>query len=777
MRVRPALLLAVVATASARAAVVVAQVYYDTDGDGIRQAHEVGAPGVLVSDGDRILLTDADGRITLDVALAPDELRRVFVVLPGGHRATTPWHRLIDPRITDEQPVLFGLRPVAEPAEPVLAVTADPQVTAADAAPVARRLLGELAPTDAPPSAVVVLGDITEHGSIEELTAWQRAVADCPVPLYTLFGSRDGQGTSLPSIAAYQQVIGPAWYAFWTGGCCYIALTTEPGVLTGREQARQLRWLRRLSMLLPAPTDVVVLAHIPPAEPELQLLRERHRLRAVLYGYWHENSVWWLGETPMICTGPYRGIDWGERTGSFRRISVTDDQVRAAVFASGLHHELVVMAPTSLQPPEPTGCAVRVAAQDSRTEVISVEIEAGGRPQPLRRNGREMWRLDLPAVSWKQLKVRAHGRDGETWEQTVDVPSPRSLPAVDPNGTLRPPLVRAWLASTGAVVRTNTSVAVDGERLYVAAPDDSLPSEAALVALDARTGRELWRTRTAGSVRRDPVLGAGRVYALTHLNVAHALATTDGREIWRRELTPEPPGRHRGSHTGLALSPAGLLAQVGGGPLMLLDPATGDTLAKLRVGSAHDTVPATDGQRAVLATLDGLVGFDLPSRAELWRTGPQIALPRHSAVVIDAGVAYVVGPELFAFSVADGALRWRRALPFVGLNVGAPAVEGGVVYTGGERPAAWRASTGVPVWSGIAPAAGQAPSAPALSGDYVWVATDAGRLTCYDRAGGAALWSADLGLPVKSTPRIVGNALYLLDVAGNVHCLVSAGRP
>ncbi|NUQ00815.1 MAG: hypothetical protein HUU35_13280, partial [Armatimonadetes bacterium] len=100
-----------------QAASVLARVFFDANGNGQQDRGEVGAPQVLVSDGDRIYRTDASGEARLEVIRAAHESARVFVISPGGHRTTTPWHEAVDPAAAEERAVLFGLQPVTVRAE------------------------------------------------------------------------------------------------------------------------------------------------------------------------------------------------------------------------------------------------------------------------------------------------------------------------------------------------------------------------------------------------------------------------------------------------------------------------------------------------------------------------------------------------------------------------------------------------------------------------------------------------------------------------------------
>lgn len=775
-------LLATLASAPPTLVKAAVTAYYDADGNGLREAHEVGVPGVLISDGDHLWPTDSDGRARLEIPLVGDEPRHVWVLTPGGHRCTTGWYVRLEPKLTDAQPCLFGLQPLSERSGPYLAVTGDPQVTVDDASEVGRRLVSELAPPDAAPSFIAVLGDLTEHGGPDELAAWRNAVRHSPVPVHEVFGWHDGRATDPPGIEAFERLLGPAWYAFWSGGHCFVVLVTETSCLTGQQQARQTRWLRRLVMRLPANSELVVLAHIPPARPELQILSERQKLRAVIYGHWHENSVWRLGDLPLIATGPFRGDEWGAGTATFRRISLSQTELSAPIFDAGLRRALSVLAPSALEPPPLERCRVRVFAGDSTVEVVSVEAFApGGPPISLQRTGLGTWEGDLPGARPQKLTVQATGRGGETWRREVRVGPTRTTPEIDLSTFAPPPkapLVRVWMHPTGARCPSAGAPVIWRDRVFVALPDDGLPAAPAVVALDARTGRRLWRTPARGSVRSDVVVRDTAVFSLSHLNVVQAFDAQSGRELWHRELTPDPPGRHRNSRTGLAVAGDVILAQIGGGPLAVLDPATGNTIAKPRIGGALYTSPATADDRVLLVTAFGWLALARGSWDELWRLEPPGGLPRHGPPVVNGRLGFFVADEVRCVDLADGRLRWSVPLPTVGLSLGAVTVDDGVVYTPGPRPLALREATGAPVWRDAVPAAGYASAAPAVTRQQVFTTADDGRLLAYDRETGNELWRADLGVPLKTAPRVKGNLLVVLDAFGNVHGLTSAeGSP
>ena len=83
-------------------------VYHDANADGRRDDGEPGLAGVMVSDGETLRRTDADGAYTFRFTVA--ENRFVFVVRPTGYRLTTPFARRFAPdKAASADTVHFGL--------------------------------------------------------------------------------------------------------------------------------------------------------------------------------------------------------------------------------------------------------------------------------------------------------------------------------------------------------------------------------------------------------------------------------------------------------------------------------------------------------------------------------------------------------------------------------------------------------------------------------------------------------------------------------------------
>ncbi|MGH7123518.1 MAG: PQQ-binding-like beta-propeller repeat protein, partial [Stellaceae bacterium] len=84
-------------------------------------------------------------------------------------------------------------------------------------------------------------------------------------------------------------------------------------------------------------------------------------------------------------------------------------------------------------------------------------------------------------------------------------------------------------------------VAALGDRVYIST------GYAQILALDARTGKLLWRRPVTGPLHAPPTVADGRVFAVTVDNELVVLAADDGRILWTHNGLPETAGLLGGS--------------------------------------------------------------------------------------------------------------------------------------------------------------------------------------------------------------------------------------
>jgi outer membrane protein assembly factor BamB len=269
-----------------------------------------------------------------------------------------------------------------------------------------------------------------------------------------------------------------------------------------------------------------------------------------------------------------------------------------------------------------------------------------------------------------------------------------------------------WRADVGDYIARSTP-ALDGDVLYVSAGY-------ALMAIDAKTGKERWSVplRFAGSC--SPVVDADRVYVATQEGHVSAFAKANGSELW-----------HYRNDNLLFGSPA-----VASGVVVIADEVGAVTAIDARTGR------------------------------ELWQddAGAEV----FATAAIADGTVYVATtkPSLLALDVRTGKERWQR-----GVGGGSsPAVADGTVYLGGDDQAlrALDAKTGDTRWS--SPLGYAIESSATLAGDAVFVGSGP-TLNAIDRRDGHTLWTQVTGGDVTSDLAITGNRVIATSHDGYVYAL------
>ena len=276
------------------------------------------------------------------------------------------------------------------------------------------------------------------------------------------------------------------------------------------------------------------------------------------------------------------------------------------------------------------------------------------------------------------------------------------------------PLKREWRSSIGQGGSRYGAVlsqpVVEGSRIF------AIDARDVVVALDAKTGRELWRNDVKPGSELTHTYGGGvaavgdRVYVTTGYAQVLALDAASGKEIWRQQL-PAP---------------------VRGAPTV----ADGRVFA-VTVENQLQVLSTTDGHR--LWTHNGL-----PETAGLLGA----ASP---AVEGDIVIVPYSSGELFALRAENGRPLWTENLatarPLGALSTladirGRPVIDRGRVYavSHGGRMVSINLRTGDRVWEQDVGGT----HSPWVAGDYIYVLANDVDLLCLMRADGRVRWSTEL---------------------------------
>ena len=268
---------------------LVGRVHLDRDANGRIDAGEPPLPGVRISDGERIVTSDASGRFRLERPSGP-----VFVVKPAGHRLPKRDDGLPDfwrPEGTAHWDIALAGAPSAPPYDVRVFGDPQPKNTAdvdyferdivADEARLPRARLG------------VSLGDIV-HGNLALLPAMARATAATRTPWLHASGNHDRDhtaGTDEASLDSFRQVFGPDTFAWEEPGLAVVVLDNvihQPGSgvparYVGGLRESQFRFLEAWLPKVPGDALLVLAMHIPlfddDPDPAIDSFRDADRQR------------------------------------------------------------------------------------------------------------------------------------------------------------------------------------------------------------------------------------------------------------------------------------------------------------------------------------------------------------------------------------------------------------------------------------------------------------------------------------------------------------------
>ncbi|GAA2310040.1 hypothetical protein GCM10010149_70420 [Nonomuraea roseoviolacea subsp. roseoviolacea] len=437
----------------------------------------------------------------------------------------------------------------------------------------------------------------------------------------------------------------------------------------------------------------------------------------------------------------------------------------------------------------------------------------------------EMVAVDTAGKAWPTVKntfqVLADARIdqpelGQDWTRQGGDEESRSSAEDDPGARLG----LRWAASTGEQFHLNGAAVWDGKVIVASQAFDSPYSM--MLAYDALTGAEVWRTYLDGDAESFPTVHDGKVYLTTGVGRVYALDARTGKVDWEtiddEHVTGSTVRRYgraggpvsvfdlrdrsvavyqawdtvtcRDAKTGAKL-PGGFGAPVAWGEfhsvavrrpgattaylhsgssqtLIAMDLTTCKQLASVDTGGELFTQssPAFTDTQMVTATSSGVRGHDLQAGAKvLWQAKlgtTSICEPGPPPVTSPAtrgAMAYV--------ATVDGVVR---AYDTASATPAEPIWETPLGYLPGESPMddRWRVAAGCT-------AAG--PGSPAMhtlaTETVVYATTWDGRVVALDRASGRRLAEYNLGAGVASALSVSGDMLYALTDDGSIHALAT----
>jgi outer membrane protein assembly factor BamB len=278
--------------------------------------------------------------------------------------------------------------------------------------------------------------------------------------------------------------------------------------------------------------------------------------------------------------------------------------------------------------------------------------------------------------------------------------------------------------------------------------------------------KRLWSYGGKPLLEFPPVYVDGDLYAIDNNGNVFALNADTGKVLWKRRVAHLNASSPTYSHHRL------YVVNLIPGQVLSLDPKNGHTVWKKSLGSRSESSPLVIGNRVFFGDEAGtMYAVDRRNGHTIWTA--QLCGAIKAAPAYQHGILYAgdYGGCMNAVNAQSGKIKWQSSSQ--GLSLGrtgqfysTPALAFGRVYTGNndgrvysfeekDGVLAWSHSTGSYVYSG--PTVADTPNTPPT----VYIGSIDGNIYALDAKTGDTRWSHSAGGPVIGSLSAVGDTVYV----------------
>jgi outer membrane protein assembly factor BamB len=282
-----------------------------------------------------------------------------------------------------------------------------------------------------------------------------------------------------------------------------------------------------------------------------------------------------------------------------------------------------------------------------------------------------------------------------------------------------------------------------------------------------------WSFQAGKLLEFSPVIGEGVLYFMDKDAVLYAMNAKTGKVLWKKDkggLSAASPAWADGHLFVVTLEP---------GNVQRINPRNGQTLWNRDLGARSETSPLIYGDKIIVGNESGTV-FALSTRDGSVDWTLDTAGSVKGGVALEGGYIYFgnYAGELYSVRAANGDVKWQTGTQGASFGVtgriySTPAVAFGRVYVGSidnriysfeadTGDLAWSKSTGDWVYS--APAVAEVPGAPPT----VYIGSKDQNLYALDARNGSTRWQRDIDGVILGAASVVGDVVYVAGIGPNI---------
>lgn len=801
------------------------RVFIDTNRNGIYDKGEKTLASVCVSDGKNVVKTDKHGRYILP---GHEKERFIFITTPSGYKTDNAYYRRIQ---TDKTEYDFGVVPynahIGKGGTHRFVQISDTEIREiVEHDDWVQNVRSYAANENV--AFVVHTGDICYEAGLNNHIKLMNT-ANMNTQMFYCIGNHDlVKGAYGEEV--FEKNYGPVYYSFDVGSVHYIVTPMPRGDYAPSYTKEDVyEWLKNDLAQIPDGKPIMIFNHdVLTYDDEFKFYKNKdefidldaHNLKAWIYGHRHINHIRKHKQAYSICTStPIRGgID--HASSAFRVYNVDakgnfKTELRYTYFDKHIAIASLDNLQASVSSEGKMPLSVNTYSTVSPTESVTYNYSVEDKLYTLNRKLEQKtdfnWvtEVSLPESALGKMvtvSVKAEYKNGEVaktehsfiykgdtapeidvkgrvWDNLLGNARHIGVSSDSISGTLR----LKWFNNIGSNIYM-VSPLLENDRLFVASIDEDNKGRASVAALDAKSGKLIWKSSVDGSIKNSIALSAGKVLAQDIYGNLYAFSQNDGRLVWKKDLNSN-------SITALndGLVAEGNIVYAGTGKsLCAVDVNTGNKIWQNKGWNSREGCTATlsVGPDFVIghSHWGALYANDKSTGKYLWGESKDGLRNRSAAPAVYGNLLYLASKE--SFFIIDGNTGKVIVRKDLHTNVdvaSTPLVtdseiifgtaENGLMALDKESlEKKWEFHTGPSlIYSSpyVRNPSCTVETSPVLSGDVVFFAASDGLIYGVNRKDGRLLWKHDTGAPVLASVCVAGNALFAVDFAGNVYGFVT----